>query len=135
MNKWVLTSGPRKEQATVRSSHSFLPLALLHICPSKCAKHICPPHPTPSLLNQTVLRFFCVCVCVISTWCVCVCVLVAQSCPTLCDPVDCNLPGSSVHEIFQARILEWVAISFSKGSSQPRDRTRVSCTAGKFFTD
>ena len=64
-----------------------------------------------------------------------VCVLVAQSCPTLCDPMDCNPPGSSVHEIFQARVLEWVAISFSRGSSQPRDRTRVSCTAGKFFTN
>ena len=63
------------------------------------------------------------------------CVLVAQSYPTLCDPMDCNPPGSSVHEIFQARILEWVAISFSRGSSQPRDRTWVSCTAGKFFTD
>ena len=63
------------------------------------------------------------------------CVLVAQSCPTLWDPMDCNPPGSSVHEIFQARILEWVAISFSRGSSQPRDRTRVSCTAGKFFTN
>ena len=66
--------------------------------------------------------------------CVCVCVLVAQLCPTLCDPMDCNPPGSSVHEIFQARILEWVAISFSRGSSQPRDRTRVSCIAGRFFT-
>ena len=63
------------------------------------------------------------------------CVLVAQLCPTLCDPMDCNPPASSVHKIFQARILEWVAISFSRGSSQPRDRTRVSCTAGKFFTD
>ena len=62
-------------------------------------------------------------------------VSVSQSCPTLCDPVDCSPPGSSVHEIFQARILEWVAISFSKGSSQSRDRTRVSCTAGRFFTD
>ena len=62
-------------------------------------------------------------------------VLVAQPCLTLCDPVDCSPPGSSVLEIFQARILEWVAISFSRGSSQPRDRTRVSCTAGKFFTD
>ena len=51
---------------------------------------------------------------------------VAQSCPTLCDPVDCSLPGSSVHGIFQARILEWVAISFSRGSSRPRDRTLVS---------
>ena len=51
----------------------------------------------------------------------------------LCDPVDCSLPGFSVHGILQARILEWVAISFSRGSSQPRDRTRVSCTAGRCF--
>ena len=50
---------------------------------------------------------------------------VAQSCLTLCNPMDCSLLGSSVHEIFQARILEWVAISFSRGSSQPRDQTRV----------
>ena len=48
-----------------------------------------------------------------------------KSCPTLCDPVDCSLPGSSVHGILQARILEWVAISFSRGFSQPRDRTRA----------
>ena len=47
--------------------------------------------------------------------------LVAQSCLTLCDPVDCNLPGSSVHGIFQARILEQFTISYSKGSSQSRD--------------
>ena len=59
---------------------------------------------------------------------------VAQSCPTLCDPMDCSLPGSSVHGIFQARILEWVAISFSRGSSQPRDQTRVSLIAGRRFT-
>ena len=62
-------------------------------------------------------------------------VLVTQSYPTLCDPMDCSPPGSSVHEIFQERILEWVAISFSRGSSQPRDWSRVSCTAGRFFTD
>ena len=46
---------------------------------------------------------------------------VAQSCPTLCDHMDCSLPGSSIHGIFQPRILEWVAISFSRRSSQPRD--------------
>ena len=51
---------------------------------------------------------------------------VAQSCPTLCDPMDCSLSGSSIHGIFQARVLEWIAISFSRGSSQPRNRTRVS---------
>ena len=50
---------------------------------------------------------------------------VAQSCPTLCDSMDCSLPGSSVLGIFQARILEWVAISFSRGSSRPRDWTQV----------
>ena len=47
--------------------------------------------------------------------------LVSQSCPTLCDPLDCSLPGSSVHGIFQARILRWVAISPSRGSSSPRN--------------
>ena len=46
---------------------------------------------------------------------------VAQSCPTLCDSMDCSLSGSSVHGIFQARVLEWIAISFSRGSSQPRN--------------
>ena len=53
---------------------------------------------------------------------------VAQSCPTLCDPIDCSLPGSSVHGIFQAIVLEGIAISFSRGSSQPRARTQVSRT-------
>ena len=59
-------------------------------------------------------------------------VLVAQSCLTICDP--CSQPGSSVHEIFQARILEWVAIFFSRGASWPRDQTHVSYIAGRFFT-
>ena len=58
---------------------------------------------------------------------------VAQSCPTLCNPVDCSLPGSSLHEILQARILEWVAISFSRGSSWCRDWTQVSGIAGRCF--
>ena len=53
-------------------------------------------------------------------------VLITQLCPTLCDPMDCSLPGSSVHGISQARILVWVAIPFSRGSYQPRDRTWVS---------
>ena len=57
-----------------------------------------------------------------------------QSCPTLCDPMDCSPPGSSVHGIFQARILKWVSIPFTKGSSQPRDQTDVSSIAGRFFT-
>ena len=59
---------------------------------------------------------------------------VTQSCPTLCNPMDCSLPGFSVHGIFQARVLEWDAISFSRGSSQPRDQTLVSCIASRRFT-
>ena len=52
-----------------------------------------------------------------------------------CDPMDCSPPGFSVHGVFQARILEWIAISFSRESSRPRNWTQVSCIAGKFFTD
>ena len=65
------------------------------------------------------------------------CVTWVQLCPTLCDPMDCSPPGSSDPGIFQARILEWVAISYSRVSSWPRDQTCmtcVSCIAGKFFT-
>ena len=61
----------------------------------------------------------------------CVCAMLLQSCLTLCDPTDCSLPGSSVHGILQARILEWAAMPSSRGSSQPRDQTcisYVSCT-------
>ena len=62
------------------------------------------------------------------------CVLVTQSCPTLCDLTDCTPPGFSVHGILQARVLEWIAIPFSRGTSQPRDWTLVSCLTGRFFT-
>ena len=61
-------------------------------------------------------------------------VLLAQSCLTLCDPMDCSPPGSCVHGIFQARMLDWVAISFSRGSSQLKDWTWVSFIAGRLFT-
>ena len=63
----------------------------------------------------------------------CVC-LVTQSCPTLCDPMDCSLPGSSIYGILQARILEWAATLSSRGSSQPREYTQISRIAGGFFT-
>ena len=66
-----------------------------------------------------------------SSCCYC---LDVQSCPALHDPMDYSPPGSSVHGILQARILEWVAISFPRGSSQPRDQTRVSCIGARFFT-
>ena len=74
-----------------------------------------------------------VCVCV----CVCVCVLVAQSCPTLWDPMDYSPPGSSVHGILQARILEWGAISFSRDLPNPWIKPRIPwspASAGRFFT-
>ena len=78
------------------------------------------PHWVPSwsvFLLNILLWVILVCVCVR----VCVCVLVTQLCPTLCNPMDCTLPGSSVHGILQARILKGGAIPFSRGSSQPRD--------------
>ena len=61
-------------------------------------------------------------------------VKVARSCPTVCNPLDCSLPVSSVHGISQERIMEWDSISFSRGSSWPRDQTWVSCLGGRFFT-
>ena len=66
-------------------------------------------------------------------WKVKVKMLVTQSCPTLCDPMDCRPPGSSVHVILQARILEWFAISFSRVSSHPRHWTWVCHIASRFF--
>ena len=61
-------------------------------------------------------------------------VLAAQLCQSVCNPMGYSLPGSSVHRILPSRILEWVAIPFSRGSSWPRDQTWVSCIAGRFFT-
>ena len=64
----------------------------------------------------------------------CSCYSVTKLCPALFDPMDCSPPGSSVHGTPQARILDWVSISFSRGSSQPRNWTHITCTAGRFFT-
>ena len=70
-----------------------------------------------------------------SSWIVFIlCVLNHLVVSNSCDPIDCNLPGSCVHGIFQARILERVSVSFSRGSFWPRNRTQVSCNAGRFFT-
>ena len=63
----------------------------------------------------------------------CVCLLSRFSF-VLCDPMECNLQGSSVHRILQARVLEWVAMPFSRRSSQPRFQTWIFCIAGRFFT-
>ena len=61
-------------------------------------------------------------------------VLVAQLCLTPCDTMNCSPPGSSNHETLQARILEWVVIPLTRGSSQPRDQTHIFCIAGEVFT-
>ena len=61
-------------------------------------------------------------------------VLVTESCSILCNPMDCRPPGSSVHGILQAGILEWITIPFSRESSQPRNQVQVSCLADRFFT-
>ena len=61
-------------------------------------------------------------------------VFIAQSCLPLCNPMNYSLPGSSAYGILQARILEWVTISFPRGFSQSKDQTRVSCVVGRFFT-
>ena len=78
--------------------------------------------------SETQITWFQTC------WSVKVKVLVAQLCLTLFHPMDCSMPGSSVHGISQAEILEWVAIPFSRGSSQPRDGIWVSWIVGRFFT-
>ena len=65
---------------------------------------------------------------------ICCCSLVAHSCPTLCDSMHCSAPGFSVHEVSQARILKWIAISYLRGSSQPGDWTLISCIGRWVFT-
>ena len=115
----------------MRKKKLFLEASNTLYCPRVSSLPACPTNfrlPSPYLHKRvpiyqisSILLFMCLCA------------QSHQSCPTLCDPLDCSLPGSSVHGTFQARILEWIAISFSRGSS-PRDRIHVSCIAGSFFT-
>ena len=91
---------------------------IFHLIPQSFLIHLEPFHPHPLCSSSLQMKWS----------------EVAQSCPTPCDPMHCSLSGFSVHGIFQARVLEWVAISFSRGSSRPRDRTQVSCIAGRHFT-
>ena len=87
------------------------------------SERCCYHSPTAFVSGQLDHCFLCAVLC-----------LLTQLCPTLCNPMDYSLPGSSVHGILQARILEWTAMSSSRGSSQPRDRTQVSRLIGGFFT-
>ena len=86
------------------------------VCPS-VHQHLVPPRRIVNLLGSVKVK-----------------VLVAKSCLTLWGLMDCSPSGSSVHGILQARILEWVAVPFSRGSFRPRDQTQVSFIAGRFFT-
>ena len=87
--------------------------------------------PTFYVFDVTVYIFL-YCISIVTLFYLCV--LVTQLCLALCDPTDYSLPGFSVRGTLQARILEWIAILFSRGTSQPRDRTLVSCITGRFFT-
>ena len=100
-----------------------------------------PLYSQVKMTNVVKSCWCCSCVCMWGFWyfrekliTACAVCLLTQLCLTLCDPVDCSLPGSSVRGILQARILEWVAMSSSRESSQSRARTQVSSTAGGFFT-
>ena len=108
----------KRMMTTCRSSQNVF----WRVTDEQPAPHVCSVclalHPK-TLFSKLLLSCYC---------------LVAPSCPTLCDPVDSSPPGSSVHGILQARILEWVAISSSRGSSLLRDQTRISCIASRFFT-
>ena len=117
-----------------RSRHTYWSSYLLSA--SKCRK-ICSdshPKPKPNLWsfiqsNQDVFKYyFIVSYRILQFLCVYVCWL--TSCYILCDPVDCSPPGLSFYGILQQRILEWVALPSSRGSSWPRDGTRISCIAG-----
>ena len=77
------------------------------------------PHPQSLIYNFIVRVYLSICCCLLTKW--------VMLCSTLCDPIDCSLPGSSVHWISQAKILEWFAISFSRASSPPRDWSYIPC--------
>ena len=115
MGKGVNSSRMAARSCTITPVHTILSILLIY----SFNTHFLQLHSVPQCTQG------CVCVCV--RVCVHVCVLVTLSCTTVCDPVDYNPPGSSVHGVLQARILEWIAISFSRGSSQPRDQTWMSC--------
>ena len=126
----ILESGSRASRSLHRSwefwnwQHSSAPVYVQVLS----VKASLPPPGNPSeirVLYQALL---------FSSFPICSYCSVAQSCPALCDPMDCSPPGSSVHGILRARILESVAAPSSRGSSRPRDRTWVSCITGSFFT-
>ena len=99
-------------------------LVCVHVCAHVCV-HVCA---SCACVHVCVRVRACVCTCVCTHVFVCSFSHSVMTLYTLCNTMDCSLPGSSVRGIFQARILEWVAISYSSGSYQSRDRTHISCT-------
>ena len=112
-NKWIVNSTSRKTRQTGRKKSKCYQCSgwILGIKRNFFSSFSVFPHPLSGVVCS-----------------------VTQLCLTLCDPVDHSLPSSSVHGIFKARILEWVALSSSRESSWPRDQIHVSCLAGGFFT-
>ena len=114
---WDMVTKPKAVNSAHIFLHGFNIMSFVFTC-----------HPCQNLTTfDWLIYMFNVCVCMCG-------VLDAQSWPTLCSPQNYSLPGSSVSGIFQTRILEWLAIPFSKESSQPRDWTQASCIARRFFT-
>ena len=126
----ILESGSRASHSLHRSwefwnwQHSSAPVYVQVLS----VKASLPPPRNPSEIRVLYHALL------FSSFPICSYCSVAQSCPALCDLMDCSPPGSSVHGILQARILESVAVPSSRGSSRPRDRTWVSCIAGRFLT-
>ena len=126
-SKWMRMSFPKKWHQF--SSVQSLSCVWLFASPWTAAPRPPCPSPTPGAYSNS---------CPWSQWChptISFSVVPFFSHLRFYYPLDYSPPGSSVHGIFQARILEWVAISFSRGTSRPRSRTWVSCIAGRFFTD
>ena len=119
----------------VPSVHGILQARILERVAMPSSRGSSPPRGQTwvSSVSCVSSRFFTTTATWEAFWPPCVLVKLPQSCPTLCDHLDSSPPGSSVHGILQARILEWVAIPFSRGSCQPRDWIQVSCIAGGFF--
>ena len=117
----VLLARPVKTQAAECLAYVCVCVLVAQSCPILC-------DPMDCSLPGSSVHGISLCV-----W-VCGCMLLAQSCLTFCNPMQCSSPGSSVHGTSRARILKWVTIPFSRGSSQPRDQTQVSHIAGRFST-
>ena len=119
LNPGLPNSDVRMVSGNVSTKEGLSPLAFKTSNSQKVSQ------PFPASLEQGLAGCYNLSICCV--W------LTAQLCPTLCDPMDGSPPGSSVHWILQARLLEWVAIPSSRGSSQPRDQTQFSRIAGRFF--